>query len=292
MKCYIKEFLNFLKLEKNYSSHTIYSYENDLKKFNIFLKNKKISIINVNSTLIKEWLKKISGSQYSNLSLNRYLSTLKSFFKYLKTYKVINDNPMVGIKNLKTSSKLPKILTIDEMQAVFKIKPKNALEQRDITMIEIFYSSGIRVSEIINLLLSDVDYSRKTIKVIGKGSKQRIVPIGLKALDSLSKWLKIRSNISTIYQNIFISVKGHPLTSRTIQKRFLHFFTVHNFKNFHPHTLRHTFASHILESSKDLVAVQKLLGHENITTTQIYTHLNFQELCRSYDKSHPRAKKK
>jgi integrase/recombinase XerC len=188
--------------------------------------------------------------------------------------------------------KLPKLIDVDQLKYLLDKTPNDLLLSRDLAMLELAYSSGLRVHEIAKVKYKDIDFPRGTIRVIGKGMKERLIPIGQKALNSIQK-------LSSLYNNqqkeapeyIFITQRGSPMSHRNIQKRFKKWGHVFGDCNLHPHMLRHAFASHILESSGDLLAVQKLLGHSNISTTQIYTHLNFQHLSQVYDKAHPRAKK-
>ena len=191
---------------------------------------------------------------------------------------------------------LPQTLSVDQTVKLVDIKDDSFLGLRDHAILELFYSSGLRLSELVNLNKNDINFDDGTITVIGKGNKERVVPVGSFATKAIKKWLKIRKNISGLTSEteiLFLSQNAKKLTSRAIQYR-LKFWAIKQGipENIHPHLLRHSFASHLLQSSQDLRAVQELLGHANISTTQIYTHLDFQHLSKIYDKAHPRAKKK
>jgi len=232
----------------------------------------------------------------SGKSIARMLSAWRGFFDFLNSRFNFKQNPVVSIKAPKDKKKLPQTLSVDQTIRLVDIKDTTFLGKRDHAILELFYSSGLRLSELTNLKIEDISLTDENIRVTGKGNKSRIVPIGKNALNALNDWLLERKKIVKLSPEnniIFLSKQGNPLSSRTIQYRLKYWALKQGIpENIHPHLLRHSFASHILQSSQDLRAVQELLGHSNISTTQIYTHLDFQHLSKIYDKSHPRAKKK
>jgi integrase/recombinase XerC len=229
-------------------------------------------------------------------SLSRMISSWRGLFNFLIHKYGFKKNPTLGIKAPKSKKLLPQTLSVDQTIKLVDIKDSSFLGLRDHAILELFYSSGLRLSELVNLNIGDLDFDGGTITLIGKGQKERVVPFGSFASKAIKKWLEIRKKISVLKpedRTLFLSKTGKKLTSRAIQYR-LKFWAIKQGvpENIHPHILRHSFASHLLQSSQDLRAVQELLGHSNISTTQIYTHLDFQHLSKIYDKAHPRAKKK
>ena len=198
------------------------------------------------------------------------------------------------IKAPKKSKKLPQTLSVDKAIKLVNISGDDFISLRDHAILELFYSSGLRLSELVNVKLEDINFSDEIITVLGKGKKMRIVPVGKEAIQSLKKWIKIRAQLINVNSNsiLFLTKQTKGLTQRAIQYRLKFWAKKQGIsENIHPHLLRHSFASHLLQSSQDLRAVQELLGHENISSTQIYTHLDFQHLSKTYDQAHPRAKK-
>ena len=227
-------------------------------------------------------------------SLQRELSAIRSFFKFLQQQKIIDNNPIRHIQAPKKKKKLPKTLDVDQITGFLEVGTDSILEIRDLAMFELFYSSGLRLSELTALDIESVDQNDQTLIVaLGKGGKSRILPIGNKALKALKNWLSHRNQLSVEHQPaLFVSNRGNRLTPRSVQLRLQQWCKKKGMnQHIHPHMLRHSFASHLLESSQDLRSIQELLGHSNISTTQIYTHLDFQHLTEIYDKAHPRAKK-
>ena len=288
----LNAFLHHLKFERNYATLTTEAYARDLSVFCTFLQNKNNTLTQTTAQDIKLWLKTLHSQGLSAKSIQRKLSAVKSFFRYLLSNEIIHDDPSYAIKAPKAAKKLPKTLDVDQMQHVLDYQTEDDLEIRDLAMLEVTYSSGLRLSELAKLRFAQIDFSQKLIRVLGKGSKERIVPMGNKAIVAINKWLIIRNNLNCTHDYLFTTLKGDPIQPRSIQKRFEKFALEHAPKHIHPHMLRHAFASHLLESSRDLVAVQNLLGHSDISTTQIYTHLDFQQLASVYDQTHPRAKRK
>lgn len=280
---------------KNSSPHTINSYRRDIAVFVEFTTELKSSILNINHRHIQDFARRQHLQGLSPASLRRRLSAVRSFYKFLIHKDLAKNNPVEGINLPKLKKKLPEVLGVDQMAGLLK-KEETAddLLIRDFAIFELMYSSGLRVSEVASLDLPMLRIDEETVRVLGKGSKQRIVPVGTLALTAIKKWLQIRQNlIKNKEEAIFISKIGKRLGIRSIQKRLARLANNKQMdRHVHPHMLRHSFASHLLESSGDLRAVQEMLGHADISTTQIYTHLDFQHLAKVYDKAHPRALKK
>ncbi|MBK2125818.1 tyrosine recombinase XerC [Fangia hongkongensis] len=287
----LTSFLDFLHQQRNYSEHTIHSYRRDLLSFYDFLQKNNLCFNQATSQHIKSWIKLLHSKKLSQRSIQRKLSAVRSFYRHLEEYHQLSNNPAQNIKAPKAEKKLPKTLDVDEMQNLLNLKSDDVFVIRDLAMLEIIYSSGIRLSELISICLEDINFSQKLLRVLGKGKKERIVPIGNAAILAIQLWLKTREKLNINSNYLFSAKNNKAISPRTVQKRFEKFALQHAQKHIHPHMIRHAFASHLLESSKDLLAVQKLLGHSDISTTQIYTHLDFQQLASAYDQSHPRAKK-
>ncbi len=232
--------------------------------------------------------------------MQRWLSSIRSLYKFLCRFGLASNNPATGIPAPKAARRLPKTLNVDEINQLLTVRTgetaldKNKLSVRDNAMMELMYACGLRLSELSGLNMPDIDWQQQVIQVTGKGQKQRRLPFGGKAKDALNGWIKQRAIV--VNENeaaLFVSNRGSRLSNSSIQKRLKKMALTQGLEtNVYPHMLRHSFASHILESSKDLRAVQELLGHANLSTTQIYTHLDFQHLASVYDDAHPRARKK
>ena len=301
LKVDLQRFFTYLQSERRYSSHTVLAYQRDIKHF--------IECCNLAEDQIIQWddLKQqdirrcvatLHRQGLSGKSLQRWLSTIRSLFNYLLRFNRATQNPAIGIPAPKAAKRLPQTLNVDEIDQLLKLKkdgaPVDELNIRDIAMMELMYACGLRLSELSSLSLQDIDWQQQSIQVTGKGQKQRRLPFGGKAKDAVNSWLKQRSIMAKENEvALFVSNRGSRLSNSSIQKR-LKKMAIGQGLNMHvyPHMLRHSFASHILESSKDLRAVQELLGHANLSTTQIYTHLDFQHLAGVYDDAHPRARKK
>lgn len=227
-------------------------------------------------------------------SLQRMLSVLRSLFRFMLDEGLIKNNPAMGIKAPKVGRKLPALLDVDQMQQLLTGSENDVLAIRDQALMELVYSSGLRLAEVASLNVADIDDVDKTVRVTGKGSKTRVVPVGSLALKAVGLWLRQRSGLAVVdEQALFVSRQGRRLSHRAIQSRFSYWASRRGVpSHVHPHMLRHSFASHLLESSGDLRAVQELLGHADIATTQIYTHVDFQQLASVYDKAHPRARRR
>ena len=286
----IDSFLDNLLYHKNYSKETISNYKRDLKQLSDFIGDSDITTLSHQDIL--GWVKKEHGKGSSPKTLQRKLSTVRSFFNFLINSEIVTTNPALNIKAPKASKKLPKAINTNELAYLLDITPSTDIETRDIASFDLLYSCGIRLSELSAIEMKDINRSQNSIRVTGKGNKERIAYFGSKTSVSLDKWLAVRENFNPKTNHLFISRDGNHLTNRSIQKRLELFAHKYASKHIHPHMLRHSFASHVLDSSKDLLAVKDLLGHADISSTQIYTHLNFQQLADVFDKAHPRAKKK
>lgn len=294
----ISDFLRYLQSEKQLSPRTRSSYENDLAKLDEFCAQHKPD---GHRQLDAQHIRQLVASQHraglSGRSLQRMLSGIRTFYNYLQKNGRVKANPASGIRAPKSPKPLPKTLDVDQVSQLLDIPGDSWLEIRDRAMFELFYSSGLRLSELTNVNLVDIDLRNGSIRVTGKGKKTRELPVGRFACDAINAWLKIRGNAvpkntEADHQALFISKQGKRIHPRTVQERLKHHSAQRGIMNpVNPHMLRHSFASHMLESSSDLRAVQELLGHANISTTQVYTHLDFQHLAKIYDKAHPRAKR-
>lgn len=288
----ITQFLDYLSSVKRNSVHTVDNYQRDLNQLAAFCLEKQLSDWKaIKNTDIRQYISKRHRQGISSRSLQRQLSSFRSFYRYLIKYHHYTENPANDIRAPKQTKKLPKALDVDQMSGMLDASADSILETRDVAMFELFYSSGLRLSELAGLDIGDVDLQQGMVLVRqGKGNKQRLVPVGSKALQALNKWLAHRHSSTSA---LFTNQNGGRLGQRSIQMRLDRWCKKIGLpEHVHPHMLRHSFASHLLESSGDIRAVQELLGHDNINSTQIYTHLDFQHLSAVYDQAHPRAKKK
>lgn len=299
----LDRFFSYLQSERRYSKHTVLAYRRDI---NHFIKHcdldeaQAIQWDEVKQADIRRCVASLHRQGLSGKSLQRWLSSIRSMFNFMCRFDRATNNPAVGIPAPKTAKRLPQTLNVDEINQLLennissKAGEQNHVSTRDIAMIELMYACGLRLSEVSGLDLQDIDWQQQIIQVTGKGQKQRRIPFGGKAKKAINSWLKQRLLIAAENENaLFVSLRGGRLSNSSIQKRLKKMALEQGLNtNVYPHMLRHSFASHILESSKDLRAVQELLGHANLSTTQIYTHLDFQHLAGVYDDAHPRAKKK
>ncbi|UYM18763.1 tyrosine recombinase XerC [Endozoicomonas euniceicola] len=291
----IDAFLDYLKFEKNSSRHTLAAYRRDLKKLSDWLTSQTISVwSDISEKRLRLWLAQQHENGLQSKSLQRLLSSVRSLFRYLNRQGIVEDNPAKRLSAPKASRKLPVTLDTDQMDALLRTCDNDPLTLRDQAMLELFYSSGLRLSELVGLNLGSFEEDYQRVRVLGKGSKQRIVPVGRKARAAIRLWLSARAMLPVKdEQALFLSQRGERISQRQVQNRVKQQAREQGMPtSVHPHMLRHSFASHLLESSGDLRAVQELLGHSDISTTQIYTHLDFQHLADVYDKAHPRARRK
>lgn len=287
IKEYIDEFLKYLLIDKNYSSNTIESYKNDLLKLSQFT-NKDIKSIDADD--LKKYIKSLSNS-LEEKSLSRNISCIKSFYKFLIINKIVNNNPSDALYLPKTKKSLPKVLSEEDVLKLLDIELKDSFDYRNKAMLEVMYASGIRVSELVNLRLQDVDLSDEVIRVNGKGSKQRIIPLGEYATLALKEYINnYRSTMLKKYNTdyIFLNNHGNVITRQGFFKIIKEIASKKGInEDVSPHTLRHSFASHLLKYGADLRTIQELLGHSDITTTQIYTHISNEQLKKNYSEFHP-----
>ena len=296
----VDQFIIHLDHERRLSRNTIQSYKHDLKLLSAFCREQGITAWqDLGNYHLRQFVADAHKKGVSGKTQQRRLSSIRTFFNYLARENLVNQNPALAITTPKTAQKLPKTLDTDQVAQLLNVKSSKWHTVRDVAILELFYSSGLRLSELTNSDLIDIDWDEKTIRVTGKGNKERILPVGSHAIDALKKWLGIREHLPRKNQSIhdekalFLSERGKRISPRNVQSRVRHLTRSQNVNgNVHPHMLRHSFASHMLESSGDLRAVQELLGHADIATTQIYTHLDFQHLAEVYDKAHPRAHSK
>lgn len=288
-----QQFLQHLKVERQASSHTQSAYAQDISKLQSFCQQQGIDALDqLDSSSIRLCLGQLRRRGLSGRSLQRWLSSQRSLFSFALEHHWLETDPSTGIQAPKTEKPLPKTLDADQAAKFVEISGDDFLSCRDRAMTELMYSSGLRLSETTGINLADFDFKDASVMVTGKGNKQRILPVGRQAIAALHTWLPQRQQfIKNSEVALFISQRGTRLANRSVQARFKKL-SLQSGHPAHPHMLRHSFASHMLESSGDLRAVQELLGHVNISTTQVYTHLDFQHLAKVYDQAHPRAQKK
>jgi len=294
MQQQIQQFFDYLKYEKQLAQNTQKSYSRDIDKAHqYFTSQSLLSWEKVDAQHIRAYIGERRKNGLSGTSISRELSALRNFFDYLLRQKQLKKNPVKGISAPKTPRKLPQTPAVEQMEHLLSETESEPLLIRDKAMFELFYSSGLRLSELTGLDLLDFQFETAMVRVLGKGNKQRDIPIGRYAIEAIKKWLNIRDSMAKESElAVFVSKRGTRISQRMVEYRLKKWANEKGLSiDLHPHMLRHAFASHILESSSDLRAVQELLGHADISTTQIYTHLDFQHLANVYDKAHPRAKK-
>jgi integrase/recombinase XerC len=287
---WLEKYLKHLRYEKNLAHNSIENYHRQLTASFISLEIKNWSTFNTSA--VRHILNEARKSGLSSRSIALRLSSIRGFCAFLVQQGQLEQNPAALIQAPKQGKPLPKQLNVDEMHQLLDIKENNHLAIRDKAMMELMYSCGLRLSELANLNIRSLQPDGQ-LRIIGKGSKERLLPIGRIALEALNCWLKIRPKLAVSQEPaIFVSMLKNRISTRQIAKRMKLWATRQNLEqSVNPHKLRHSFATHILESSSDLRGVQELLGHANLSTTQVYTHLNFQHLAHVYDSAHPRAKK-
>ena len=288
-------FFRYLETERRYSQNTIRSYQRDLEHFSVHLQDKKLSRwAELKPHHIRTYASQIFIEGLGAKSIQRRLSAIRSFMNYLLREGMIKNNPAEGVKTPKAPKKLPGVLDIQQISQLLDIQETDPLSLRDKAIMELIYSSGLRLSEIVRLNPIDLNLSDKSLTVIGKGDKTRMLPIGNEAIKSLRSWLSCRNELANPEEEaLFVGSRGNRLSRRSIQSRIKHWARKNGIQqDVYPHLLRHSFATHMLEASGDLRAVQELLGHKDISTTQVYTHLDFEHLSKTYDKAHPSSGKK
>ena len=290
----VDSFLSALRLEKGLSENTIKAYSNDCQDFNKWLfTNKRYRAVAATEADIENYLKHLRVIDLSNSSINRKLSSLKHFFNYLSKTKLLKSNPVMNISGPKNSKVLPKSLSIIDVNSLIEAPDcSNFIGLRDRAMIELMYATGVRISELINLEYSNIDLNRSLIKVMGKGGKERMIPFGDDALTWLINYIEFRrkNNLSLNSRDFFISLQGKKITRQAFWHRIKIYLKVSGLSmDVSPHTLRHAFATHLLNNGADLRSVQMLLGHSDLSTTQIYTHIAKQRLSDMVKQHHPRG---
>jgi len=288
---YREKFINYLKIEKNYSSYTIISYNKDLKELELFLESnyKNLDIKEIDYFLLRKFIIFLNAKKMNKKSIARKISTLKSFFKFLVREEIIESSPAASLLYPRQEKRLPVFLTEEEVVLLLEsIKGESLLQLRDKAILEFLYSTGARVSEAVNLKKEDVDLIGGVAKVMGKGKRERILPLGEPAIKAINDYLKKRKDKSEF---LFVNYRGEKLSDRGVRliiEKYIKKLSLN--AGISPHTLRHTFATHLLNRGADLRSVQELLGHKSISTTQVYLHLSIENLKNIYEKTHPRAK--
>ena len=288
----ISFYLEYIKDVRNLSINTVSSYSRDLKKLSTYLQNIGISSYkNIDENTCSGWVGDLYQHKNNPRTIHRHLSAAKGFFKFLKKNSLVATSPFELVTAPKAASYLPEVLSPEDVELLLNFKPENVLEVRDLALIELMYSSGLRVSEVAGIDLTDFEEEMSFLRILGKGAKVRIVPVGRFAIAAVENWIYEREKFSNPdIPALFINLKGTRLTVRSIQMRLARISTKQGLPRVNPHMLRHSFATHMLESSGDLRTIQELLGHSSLSTTQIYTKLDYQHLVKIYDQSHPRAR--
>lgn len=291
-QAYLRGFLEHLSHERRLSPHTVANYRRDVHALIELAGSTPLEQLRLHD--IRHFIARLHARGLDGRSLARMLSAWRGFFRYLARDHGFGHNPCVGIRAPKAAKKLPRALSPEEAQRLMQIEGTDELAIRDRAMLELFYSSGLRLAELAGLRPADVNFDDATVRVTGKGAKTRIVPVGRHALAALEDWLGCRERLALPGEDaLFVGRGGHALGPRAVQLRIRRWARKLGLDTrVHPHVLRHSFASHLLQSSGDLRAVQEMLGHASISTTQVYTRLDFQHLAKVYDAAHPRAKRK
>lgn len=292
---WLPRFLAHLSVERRLSAHTDSSYKGDLQRFVGYCDRNAVPQWRlVDSQHVRAFAAAEFRRGSSPRTIQRRLSALRSFFNFLLRERALGANPALDVQAPKARRRLPEMIDADLMTRLLAFRADTQLSVRDKAIMELFYSSGLRLSELVGLSENDIHLADRTVRVLGKGNKERVVPVGRFAVDAISRWLQQRPALAAAGERaLFVSSRGERLSARAVQKRVAGWAQRQGLgRHVHPHMLRHSFASHLLESSQDLRGVQELLGHSSVSTTQIYTHLDFQHLAKIYDAAHPRARRK
>lgn len=297
MEHLIKNFSDFLGSERNYSKHTVKAYIRDIGEFSRVIKEKKLGLDKDGSIdpgkLDETSVRAYIGWLYtrnSRTSISRKLASVRTFFEFLVRKGAVKSNLAKLVPTPRGEKRLPTFLTVDEVVKLLSTELSDEYSSRDRAMLELMYSSGLRVSELVGIDLNDIDLKNLTVKVLGKGGKERIVPVGSKAAEALNKYLHERLDMNPSGDHLFVNTRGDRLNVRSVDRVIRKYATLAGIpKNVSPHVLRHTFATHLLGGGADLRAIQEMLGHKSLSTTQRYTHTSIEKLMEIYDKTHPRA---
>ncbi len=288
----ISSYIDYLIIDKKYNDNTVFSYYSDLKEFYLFFNKKELN--HINNSDLKEYLKHLTNIHLSSKSIMRAESSLRSFYKYLMINDLIKNDPMNGIVAPKIGKSLPHVLTIDEINKLLDVELKDQYSFRNKAMLELMYATGLRVSELVNLKIQDVDLNNNIVRVIGKGNKERIIPLGDYATTAVSNYLNNYRPImvkNEYNDYLFLNNHGQVMTRVGFFKIIKKQAELKGIKTFiSPHVIRHSFASHLLNYGADLRSIQELLGHSDISTTQIYTHISNDKLKENYNNFHPHGK--
>jgi integrase/recombinase XerC len=292
---WVQRFERYLATERRMSVHTLSAYLRDLEALRSWCGANGVQHWpQLDHQHVRSFVARSHARGLQGRSIQRRLAAVRSFFRFLQREGVVQGNPALEIRAPKATRRLPHTLDVDQMAQLLAHRPTNALELRDLALMELFYSSGLRLSELTGLKLADLDLATGQVRVLGKGNRERIAPVGSMAIKALRLWLAARAALAPPEQQaLFVGRHGAALGARAVQLRVAELARAAGLpQHLHPHMFRHSFATHLLESSRDLRGVQELLGHANIRTTQVYTHLDFQHLAQTYDQAHPRAKRR
>ncbi len=292
---WLPRFFSHLASERRLSPHTDSNYKRDLHRFVGYCRDQQLTTWrNVDSQHVRMFAAYEFRRGSSARTIQRRLSAIRTFFNFLIREAQLTSNPALEVQAPKAKKRLPHTIDVDQMNRLLSFRTDQTLGVRDKAIMELFYSSGLRLSELVGLDLTDLDLSDRTVRVLGKGQKNRIVPVGSHAVQALGHWLQERTKVAAIAETaVFVGQTGTRIGHRSVQRRIATWAKRQGLGvHVHPHMFRHSFATHLLESSQDLRGVQELLGHANISTTQVYTHLDFQHLAKIYDQAHPRARKR
>jgi tyrosine recombinase XerC len=292
----LNEFLNFLRYSKGFSEHTLKAYRDDLTLFLNFLKAERCTLSDVSGLKLRKYLAFLRGEKYTRSTIARKLASVRSFFKYLCRKEYLKKNPTVGVRTPRQEKKLPQFLDTGEVEALLNAPDTNTFAgKRDRALMELLYSTGMRVSEVSGLATDDVDLFADSVVARGKGKKERMLPLGSYAASALQEYIEEKERLAKrlpLYDRnaLFLNKLGSRLSNRSIQRIIDKYIRIAGLSHkVSPHTLRHSFATHMLDRGADLRSVQELLGHENISTTQIYTHVTTKRMKKAYETAHPRA---
>jgi len=291
----LTQFYQFLQSEKQFSPHTVKNYRRDISRFMGFLEEQAVpDWAVIDEQHVRQFVSQVHRQGLGGKSIQRLLSALRRLFRFLLTNNRIRINPAIHVMAPKSERKLPDVMHPQQIEHLLLFKSEDPLVVRDHAVLELLYGGGLRLSELIGLNISDINWQSQQLKVLGKGDKERLCHFGQQAEIVLKKWLKCRDKLVKAEEKaVFVSKRGTRLSASSIRARIQKLCREKGIsQRVYPHLMRHSFASHMLESSQDLRAVQELLGHAHLKTTQIYTHLDFQQLAKTYDAAHPRAQKK